>query len=292
MSGEREAYRESGHMSDMGVVESKTAPRRVVHGKPVIQGRPVAQLKKNAWARTARAHAPKSTLKQALVLNRMLLLLMLPLLVMLLWSLSAINTQGNEYQEARSEYAALRELAGPGRTADPQVALPTPDEDAYEGADEDTGIDWEALRALNPDIVGWITAPATTIDYPIVQGRDNNWYLHHTFRGERNPAGAIFVDYLNAPDFSDGHMLVYGHNMQRGNMFAPLHRWNGDRFRIYTPEGVWEYEVFARQMVPRNSPLYSMFDSPRDDGAQVVTLSTCTFRRPAYRFVVQGVLIA
>jgi len=270
------------------VAGNRATPRHVIHGKPVIQGRPVARPQKITRVRKARARAPKGKAKQVFFSNRILLLLVLPFLAMLLWSLNAINTQGNEYQEARSEYAALRELAWPERIENPQETPTVPDEDAYEG----TGIDWDALRAINTDIVGWIIVPGTTIDYPLVQGRNNEWYLHHTFRRERNPAGAIFVDYLNAPNFSDGHTLVYGHNMQRGNMFAPLHGWDGTRFRIYTPEGVFEYEVFARQTVPRNSQLYSMFDSPRDDEAQVVTLSTCTFRRPAYRFVVQGVLIA
>jgi len=269
------------------VTGSKATPRHVIHGKPVIQGSPVVQSQKSTRVRKARADVPKGKSRQVFFSNRMLLFLVLPFLAMLLWSLNAINTQGNEYQEARSEYAVLRELARPERIENSQVAPSAPDEVVY----EDTDIDFDALRAINPNIVGWIVVPGTTIDYPVVQGRDNNWYLHHTFRGERNPAGAIFLDYLNAPDFSDGHTLVYGHNMQRGNMFAPLHGWDGTRFRIYTPEGIFEYEVFARQTVPRNSPLYSMFDSPRGGEAQVVTLSTCTFRRPAYRFVVQGVRI-
>lgn len=284
MLGEREGYR----VPSIGVGERGNIPRRVIQGKPMIQGMPIAPTKKTAGVCITQTPATKQKVRQRLP-NRTLLILALPFLAMLLWSLNAVYIQGSDYQEARVEYMALRELAGPRRNESPQEVLLTPNEGSYQG--EDVGIDWDALHAINPDIVGWIVVPSTTIDYPIVQGRDNSWYLQHTFRGERNPAGAIFADYLNTSDFSDGHMLVYGHNMQRGNMFAPLHAWDGEQFRIYTPGGVLEYEVFARQTVSRNNPLYSTFESPRDDGLQVVTLSTCTFRRPAYRFVIQGVRI-
>ena len=290
MSREREAYRARGHVSETGAAGRASVSRHVIHGKPAIQGKPVAQLKEEVErVRVARARTSNRKAKRAPFPNRVLLLLMLPFLVMLVWSLNAINTRGNEYQAASSEYAVLRELARPEHNGALQEMPLAPTEEVdNEDVCEGTVIDFDALRAINPDIVGWIVVPGTTIDYPVVQGRDNEWYLHRTFRGERNSAGAIFIDYLNAPDFSDGHTLVFGHNMQRGNMFAPLHGWDGDRFRIYTPDGVLEFEVFARQTVPRNSPLYSLFDSPKDDGAQVVTLSTCMFRRPAYRFVVRG----
>lgn len=55
-------------------------------------------------------------------------------------------------------------------------------------------IDFEKLQQINPDIVAWIRIEAAGIDYPVVQGTDNKFYLHHTFRGEKSIAGSIFMD--------------------------------------------------------------------------------------------------
>jgi len=181
-----------------------------------------------------------------------------------------------EYQAAQQEYREIREIA----------RRPVVDVDA----EEEPAIAWAPLREVGPDIIAWIVVPGTGIDYPIAQGADNAWYLRHTVSGERSPSGAIFLDYRNAPDFSDGHMLIYGHNMQDGSMFAPLHGWGGDRFVVHTLDGrTLEYVVFARYTVSANDPLFA-FDSDLGDGAQVVTLSTCVFRRGDLRYVVHGKL--
>jgi len=213
-------------------------------------------------------------------LNKVLLLSLIPLLVVLIWSGLNIVPRHMEYHAARLEYAHLRERAGI------ESVLLTSN-----GSDSVTeGIDWDALRAINPDIVGWIVVPGTDICYPIVQGTDNAWYLGYTFSEERNASGAIFLDSRNDSRFSDGHSLIYGHNMRDGSMFAQLHGFTGDRFEIHTPdEQVLEYEVFARQTVSATHHLYSTLDSVREDGREVVTLSTCVFRRPNVRYIVQGV---
>lgn len=53
-------------------------------------------------------------------------------------------------------------------------------------------VDFDALRKINPDVVGWIYIPDTEINYPIVQAKDNSTYLHRTFRGKDSYVGAIF----------------------------------------------------------------------------------------------------
>jgi sortase B len=191
-----------------------------------------------------------------------------------------IVPQMAEYRAAAREYQEIRAIARAPMT------------EANEGdAGEPQSIDWAALHLLNPEIIAWIVIDGTTIDYPITQGADNDWYLHHTASGERNPSGAIFMDFRNASDFSDGHTLIYGHNMQDGSMFAPLHGWAGDHFVIHTPDGRrLEYLVFARYTVAANDPLFA-FASDLGDGVQVVTLSTCVFRREDLRYVVHGKLV-
>ncbi|MFR2404874.1 MAG: SrtB family sortase, partial [Eubacterium callanderi] len=60
---------------------------------------------------------------------------------------------------------------------------------------EDAGIDFDALKAVNPDTVGWIKIEGTTIDYPVVQTDNNEKYLYTTFEGEESQWGAVFLDY-------------------------------------------------------------------------------------------------
>lgn len=77
-------------------------------------------------------------------------------------------------------------------------------------------IDFAGLKAVNPDVIAWIQIPALDISYPVVQGKDNAYYLHHLFSGESNINGSIFVDCHNQPDFTDQNTIVYGHNMKTG----------------------------------------------------------------------------
>ena len=87
----------------------------------------------------------------------------------------------------------------------------------------DMTVDWDSLRATNPDIVAWIKVPDTVIDYPVVQASDNETYLHRSFDGSSgitSSAGCIFADYTNSPDFTDKLTGLYGHHMNDGSMFA------------------------------------------------------------------------
>ena len=62
---------------------------------------------------------------------------------------------------------------------------------------EDTGVDFDALKAVNPDTVGWIKIEGTSIDYPVVQTDNNEKYLYTTFEGEESQWGAVFLDYTD-----------------------------------------------------------------------------------------------
>ena len=72
-------------------------------------------------------------------------------------------------------------------------------------------MDFDTLKSVNPDVVGWIYIEALdNINYPVVQGDDNETYLHTTYENNYNFAGTIFVDYENSSDFSDCNTLIYG----------------------------------------------------------------------------------
>ena len=83
-------------------------------------------------------------------------------------------------------------------------------------------IDLRSLQHQYPDVRGWLTIPEVGIDYPVMQGEDNNEYLNKDPFGDYSLAGSIFLDSRNNPKFDDYYSLVYGHHMEQGMMFGAL----------------------------------------------------------------------
>lgn len=82
--------------------------------------------------------------------------------------------------------------------------------------------DLSDLLNQNPDTVGWINVPNTQINYPVVKGTDNEFYLKHSFDKSYNAAGWIYADYRNNFDGTDQNLIIYGHNRLNNNMFGTL----------------------------------------------------------------------
>ena len=126
-------------------------------------------------------------------------------------------------------------------------------------------IDLDALRQTNPDVIGWILLPDTDINYPIMQGTDNDYYLNHTWLKEPNAVGSIFMEHRNLPDFTEYNTILYGHNMINGSMFSDLGRYTGESFHkdhpyvyVVTDEGVCRYEVFSAYQADLGSVTYGL----------------------------------
>ena len=118
-------------------------------------------------------------------------------------------------------------------------------------------VDFRALEAVNGDVCGWIYCPDTPINYPVLQGEDNDTYLHHSYDGAYAAAGSIFVEALNRPDFADANTILYGHHMRNGSMFALFAELrDSDIFNehrtiyLLTPEGNYRLQTFAVEHVP------------------------------------------
>ena len=126
-----------------------------------------------------------------------------------------------EYQKGDRTYEEIMEYVQDPETDEQGKNDPDPEDDS---GFTFLQVDFEGLKAQNPDVVAWIQIPALDISYPVVQGKDNSYYLHHMFDGKENKNGSIFIDYHNQPEFTDSNTIVYGHNMKNGSMFGTLDR--------------------------------------------------------------------
>ena len=172
----------------------------------------------------------------------------------------------------------------------------------------------------NDDIVGRLSIIGTSIDYPVVQGVDNEFYLRHDIRGNPSSGGWIFLDYEVDIAGHDQNIVIYGHNMMIGTMFHSLrHYVDYDFLREHqiisfsTLYADYEWEIFAFFRTHIDFPYthinfpnvatwgamleqfmqHSMHDTgiivTPDD--RILTLSTCTNQDPDERFVLQARLI-
>ena len=215
-----------------------------------------------------------------------------------------------EYKKGSDEYNAIAQMA---------VTERDPDQDAQEqepaGPEGPTlkapmDIDFDSLRSINTDVIGWIYVEALDgVSYPVVRGTDNDQYLHMTYEKNYNFAGTIFIDYENKADFSDCNTLVYGHNMKNGSMFDSAYN-KSKYFWIFTPEKNYRYEIISAYTTAVNSDTYTLFKGPGQEFVdymnkivsysdikttpgelgvedKIVTLSTCTGNEST-RYVVQG----
>ena len=169
------------------------------------------------------------------------------------------------------------------------------------------------LKELSADCIGWLTIDGTKIDYPVMQGRDNNEYLNKDPYGDYSLTGSIFLDARNQADLTDGYLLIYGHHMEAGGMFGALDAFADPRYfaahrtgSLTTDEAVWQIELFAYletdtkdravfSPTEGEGPLGSIagraaIDLGAERGAKILGLTTCTAAMSAQRICVFGVL--
>ena len=127
-------------------------------------------------------------------------------------------------------------------------------EDENNKEDNSYNIDFKALKEKNNDTVGWLKVNGTNIEYVVVKGNDNDYYLNHNFEKQNNSAGWIFADYKNKVGYTDYNIVIYGHNMKNDSMFGTLKNtlkkewYNNEKNRhivLVTENGTFKYEVFS-----------------------------------------------
>jgi len=181
-------------------------------------------------------------------------------------------------------------------------------------------VDFDELAQRFSGIIGWIRLEGTAINYPIMQGADNSFFLYHLPDGTRHRSGSIFMDFRNAPDFSDRNTILYGHMSRTDDMFGALKHFRRQEFYdanyvmyIHTPERDYQLVIFAVHLV--NSAVEQPRITFRDDehfseylsdirgrsmvssdvevsvDDKIVTLATCAYDFTNARLVVIGKLV-
>ena len=181
----------------------------------------------------------------------------------------------------------------------------------------------QELQKENPDVVGWIEIEGTNINYPVLQGTDNNYYMTHNYKKEEAKDGSIFLDKDYDWTIPSSNLLMYGHNMGDGAMFQDLLKYEEEDFynqhpiiRFTTANEDAEYEIISafksrvyyksEKNVFRyyyfinadneeeynefvdNAKEASFYDTGKtaEYGDQLMTLSTCSYYTEDGRFAV------
>ncbi len=102
-----------------------------------------------------------------------------------------------------------------------------------------------ALLAENPDTAGWVEVPGTGISLPVVQAKDNDYYLRRDFYGDYDKYGTAFLDYRNTLDPNSTNTVIYSHNMKDGRMFGELMGY--EKLDFYKAHPVFTFDTPKQQ---------------------------------------------
>lgn len=171
------------------------------------------------------------------------------------------------------------------------------------------------LIGMNGDCIGWLSIESTAVDYPVMHTPAYpQKYLRMNFFGESSSAGVPFVDHRC--DLSDDNIIIYGHNMRKGTMFAPLknylnreYAYSHPKITLETADGAHEFRFFAAAVVDEDDAWYGFLNAQSENafdkaiqrifhraimtygtmpscGDRVLTLSTCHSSGSGSRLIV------
>ena len=184
---------------------------------------------------------------------------------------------------------------------------------------------YSSVYDMNNHFVGWVSIDGTTLNYPVVQTKDNpEYYLRRNFDGQYSDYGVPFMDYKSTPGKTD-NVVIYGHNMKNGTMFSAIEKyadpgfWSNNKIiKFDTMESFGEYEVicafranadnltlaYHETVNFKNAEEFNAFFAQAKTmgtydtgvtpvfGDEILTLSTCEYTYENGRFVVMARKIA
>lgn len=110
--------------------------------------------------------------------------------------------------------------------------------------------DFAKLKSINSDTVGWIEVEDSSINYPIVQTKDNTYYLTHSFNKKKNVNGWVFMNMGSSSHLSDQNTVIFAHDSIFKDL-ATLYKAKNKKdveIKIYQEDKVVIYEIFSLYM--------------------------------------------
>lgn len=104
---------------------------------------------------------------------------------------------------------------------------------------------FKEAKESNEDLIGWIKISDTNIDYPVVQCDDNDYYLSHGFNKKADANGCIFADMYCSVFPRSKNIILYGHHMKSGRMFANIEKY--DSFDFYKNHKTFEFDTLYEE---------------------------------------------
>ena len=243
-----------------------------------------------------------------------LLLVSLALLIVSGTMVVRLLRQGEQEQQAFDDLATL--VTPQPEAPEAPLELPTDVESAVEEAPSP----YAALKEQNEDFYGWLSIEGTEIDYPVMyRPQSKDYYIYRDFYGERSSSGSLYISEICDPDTCD-NLIIYGHHMSSGTMFAALDKYKKQSFyeahptiRLERLSGVETYEIvfafttpvytgndfkyyaFARAANEAEFNAYiancqarALYDTGKTAsyGDKLLTLSTCEYSQKNGRMVV------
>lgn len=238
----------------------------------------------------------------------------------------------SNYVSLKQVNTIQKDLAEVIEITDPTEIIEAKNEENLQNAEEEetpiedikliTNSDLASLLTVNEDVVGELVVNNTNINYPVVQGSDNDYYLDHNINKEKNANGWIFLDYRNDAMNLDKNNIIYGHNMYySGIMFGTLYKtansswYTNPKNQIITYNTLYEdmqFQIFSIYRVPDTNDYLKVFfeddndflefidmitersiynfNVPVNADDKIITLSTCS-NNGTKRLVIHAVLI-
>ncbi len=184
-----------------------------------------------------------------------------------------------EYMKADEEYSALEEYVSSDVSSDIEVKNEVDKEEEREFKNNlnrsdfpDMEVDYEGLKKKNRDYIGWLYVGSVGISYPVVQGADNDYYLHNTFEGQPNFAGCVFMDCMDKADLTMYNTFLYGHAMKNGSMFGNLRKLRRDPslakndpyIYMFMKDGIYRYQMYSYYIDKQDSSMYNSAQNTKE----------------------------